>query len=674
MRVEGYEYADIAGWTRSGAVDGDDVDSATAVFTATLPRLSPEGDDELVLELDGLATRCELRAEGELLLRSASMFTAHSVPLPHHLDGAELTLTCLPLWDGLPSHPRPRWKTRLADSRLRWVRTTLLGRAPGFAPGPPVVGPWRPARVVRRRTVAVDGVRLVPELRDGDGSVAVVATARGLGAQPIGQVLAVVSGHGGTWSGELRVSGDEVSGEVVVPAPVLWWPHTHGTPALYDVRLEVTTSDGVIGVDAGRVGFRVLGNSSPDSVALRVNDVPVFVRGAVWVPFGDSRAQLEALRAAGLNAVRVAGTGVYEDGAFHDLCDELGMLVWQDLMLANFDYPVVEEAFGAELRAEVSTVLAGLVGRPSLALVCGGSEVEQQAAMVGLDPSIARSTFIGEEVPALVGDAVFVPSAPSGGDLPFHPGVGVANYYGVGGYMRPLSDARTSGVRFAAECLAIANVPDDPSLPDANVPRDRGSGWDFADVRDHYARELFGVDPVAMREGDPDGYLELSREVSAHLMAEVFGEWRRTASPSGGGFVLWARDLLPGSGWGLLDHAGKPKRALEGLRQVCAPVAIWTVDEGLGGVDIHIANDTAVPVRGAVSVELLRGDGVRLHHGEREVEVPPREVLRLGVEQVLGGFVDASYAYRFGPREHDSIEVTLSRAGHDDLTARRAIR
>jgi beta-mannosidase len=356
------------------------------------------------------------------------------------------------------------------------------------------------------------------------------------------------------------------------------------------------------------------------------------------------------------------------------MCDELGMLVWQDLMLANFDYPVDDDDFLRELRAEVETVLGGVVGRPSLAVVCGGSEVEQQAAMVGLDPAMARSHFIEAEVPRLIGDAVFVPSAPSGGDLPFHPGAGVANYYGVGGYRRALSDARTSGVRFAAECLAIANVPEDDAMLDLNVPSDRGTDWDFADVRDHYLRELFGVDPVALRAEDLAHYVELSREVSARLMAEVFGEWRRAASPSAGGFVLWARDLVAGSGWGLLDHEGRPKRALAGLREVCSPVALWTVDEGLGGVDIHVANDGAAPLAATVAVQVLRADGVRLHAGEREVQVQAREVMRLGVEQVLGGFVDASYAYRFGPREHDCIEVTLCRPGHEDLTARRVVR
>ena len=85
------------------------------------------------------------------------------------------------------------------------------------------------------------------------------------------------------------------------------------------------------------------------------------------------------------------------------------------------------------------------------------------------------------------------------------------------------------------------------------MPRDSGAGWDFEDVRDHYLKLLYSVDPVALRYADTDRYWELSRMVSGEVMAEVFGEWRRPASPCGGGIILWSADLEPGGGWGILD-------------------------------------------------------------------------------------------------------------------------
>jgi beta-mannosidase len=323
-------------------------------------------------------------------------------------------------------------------------------------------------------------------------------------------------------------------------------------------------------------------------------------------------------------------------------------------MFANFDYPFADEAFAAAAEAEVRGVLGRLAARPSTAVVCGGSEVEQQAAMLGQEPAVARSPFYYERVPALMADAgleaPYVPSAPSGGDLPFRPGHGVANYYGVGAYLRPLSDARLSGVRFAAECLAFANVPDDDS--ELAAPRDVGAAWDFADVRDRYLRELFGGVPQAR-------YLEVSQAVTGEVMAATFGEWRRAESPCNGALVLALRDVRPGAGWGVLDHRGEPKVAWSYLRRALAPVAVWLVDEGLGGVDVHVANDRPQPLEARLRVALYRDRELLVEEATAELRIPPGGGAKHGVEELLGRFVDASYAYRFGPPGHDLIAASL---------------
>jgi beta-mannosidase len=264
--------------------------------------------------------------------------------------------------------------------------------------------------------------------------------------------------------------------------------------------------------------------------------------------------------------------------------------------------------------------------------------------------------------------------------LPFRPGVGIANYYGVGGYRRPLTDARLAEVRFAGECLAFANVPDEeaveaivPGRPadavvhhprwKAGVPRDAGAGWDFDDVRDHYLRLVFDVDPDALRRFDHDRYLELSRAVTGEVMAEVLGEWRRAASPCAGGIVLWWRDLAPGAGWGLLDHRGAPKVAYHHLRRALAPIAVWTTDEGLGGVTVHVANDRAEPLRARLRVALYRDLEQRVEQAEEALELPAHGECERGVEALIGRFVDAAWAYRFGPPAHDAIVAALEADG-----------
>ncbi len=187
-----------------------------------------------------------------------------------------------------------------------------------------------------------------------------------------------------------------------VPEAARWWPHTHGTPSLHDVRLVVRGSGEPIVVDAGRIGFRELAfgpgpdhDLERDGLDLHVNGVRVFARGAVWTPIDavgmapderDLRAALTHVREAGMNMLRLPGTSSYETSTFHDLCDELGILVWQDFMFANFDYPIADEHFRATVEREATEVL-GSPGRTSEP----GGGVRQLRSRAAGDDARARS-------------------------------------------------------------------------------------------------------------------------------------------------------------------------------------------------------------------------------------------------------------------------------------------
>jgi len=688
-RVPGTAARALQGVGRWRPGDGTDFDALDWWFRTRFTAPAAEPGEEVVLRLGGLATVAEVFLNGERLLGTESMFVEHEVDVGSRLRGSnELAVRCRALGPLLriSGRPRARWRPRLADGHLRFFRTTLLGRAPGFAPGPAPVGPWRPIVLLRRRGIAVDDLALRPRLDGRNGVVGVRMHVRTLAGAPLRTVEIDVGGHTAT----LPVEGGAVRGDVHLPGVARWWPHTHGEPVLHDVRAHVAGLD----VEAGRIGFRMLEpgrayDVEREPLSLAINGVNVFARGAVWTPLepiglapseDELRAALVQARDAGMNMLRVVGTMVYESRSFHDLCDELGILVWQDFMFANFDYPIDDPAFRALVEREARQALGRVAGRPSLAVLCGNSEVEQQVTMLGLDPALGRGEVFGELLPRWAreeeADAVYVPSAPSGGDPPIRPDRGVAHYFGVGGYRRPLEDARRARPGFAAECLALSNVPDRPvrepaalataGLDDpswkAGIPRDVGADWDFEDVRDHYLQLLFGVDAAELRRTDSDRYLELGRAVSGEVMAEVFGEWRRAGSPCSGGLVLWLRDVLPGAGWGVVDAGTVPKLAYHYLRRILAPVAVWTTDEGLAGVDVHVANDRPQPLEAQLRVALYRDHEHAVADASRSLRLEPHSTATLGVEAVLGRFVDAAWAYRFGPPGHDVIAVSLESA------------
>ena len=206
----------------------------------------------------------------------------------------------------------------------------------------------------------------------------------------------------------------------------------------------------------------------------------------------------------------------------------------------------------------------------------------------------------------------------------------------------------------------ISGSPNDPAWK-VGVPGDVGADWDFDDVRDHYLKYLYGVEPEHLRRIDPQRYLELSRQVSGDVMTEVFGEWRRPASECGGGFILWLRDLAPGAGWGLIDSAGSPKPVLRALRSVLAPVAIWMTDEGMGGYAVHVANDGGEPLSATIGVTLSR-EGREIASANCAVVLPPHGAWTGDVETILGRWMDVAYTYRFGPPAHDLVTAELRAA------------
>lgn len=646
-----------------------------------------------VLRLGGLATLCDAWLDGRHLLASESMWLAHEVDLGDGLAPGEheLVLRFAALAGGWAGRRgRPRWRTRLVEPQgLRWLRTTLLGRMPGWTPPVAVVGPFRGVALAGREPATLVAPRLRATRRDGEQHLRLDARVALAG----GVRLAGATLRCGGLAAPARLVDDDGGARLAATlradtlAP--WWPHTHGTPALHEASLALVVDGAEQVVPLGRVGFRELAvdrGADGEGFALRVNGIPVFCRGACWMPLdvasldADADAYARALAQvtdAGFTMLRVSGATAYESGAFHDACDAAGVLVWQDFMFANMDYPVADAGWRALVEAEARQLLARLAHRPSLAVLCGGSEVAQQAAMLGLAPEAWSGPLFDALLPALCAelapDVPWVANSPSGGDLPFTARQGVTHYYGVGAYLRPPDDARRAGVRFASECLGFANVPEPstvelvttPAEPaphhprwKARVPRDRGAGWDFEDVRDHYQREVLGADPLRARYADVERYLALSRVASGHVMAQAMAEWRRPGSGCGGALVWTHRDLWPGAGWGLVDSTGLPKAAYWMLRRACLPVALAVTDEGVNGLALHAHNDRGEPLDAELALVCWRGGAVTAE-ARAPLALPPHGARTVWADALLGRFTDAAYAYRFGPPAHDLVVATL---------------
>ena len=676
----------VAHWLGVDSCDGRGLDSFDWWLRRELPELH-HGDGVHRLRFDGLATLADVWVDGDHVLGACNMHRGFVVPVP--AGACSLVLRFAALGPRLQArHPRPHWKTALVGSQnLRWFRTTLLGRVASWLPHVDAVGPWRPIHLEQVRLLDVQELHLVASLRCGRAVVRVSATWRDLGGGPWGAATLRVGPYSRTIDPQrLRADGideHEIEFEGLEP----WWPHTHGRPALYPCELQLQGVSAGAMVDCGSLGFKSF-DMQEAAAALRVqlNGVPLFLRGACWssadlrrldADDGAVEALLERVVACGMNMLRIVGTGVYANEAFHAACDRLGILVWQDFMYASMDYPLGDAEFVAEARAEAEQALRRMSRHACVGVYCGNSEVEQQAAMLGLAAEAWSQAFFDQWLPTacarLHPGTAYLRSSPSGGELPFHPSTGVSHYYGVGAYRRPLADARLAGVRFAAECLGLSNVPAQDVLErgelagvaphdprwKAGVPRDAGAGWDFEDVRDHYFPLVVRADAWDMRLTDPQGYLRWSALVSGEVMARTFAVWRAPDSGCQGALVWWLQDLLPGAGWGVLDHRGQPKPAYWALKRCLAPRAVLIEDRGLEGCDFIVCNDLPRNLQGEVTVELWQ-DGQRCTlQASYPVRLEPGRSLRVGTAGVFGHFVDINHVYRFGAPFHDAVVARL---------------
>lgn len=656
-------------------------------------------NDAMVLGFDGLATLADVWLNGEPVLQSDNMFVSHEIAVgPKLRESNEILICCRSLDRALVQRrARPRWRTPMVEhQQLRWFRTTLLGRTPGWSPPAAVVGPWKGVWLERRKSVLLDALEVKAGVRDGVGTFRVDCVLRSLGAERIESVQAELHRNGSKSIATLRAGDIEggYSGVLEVPDVDLWWPHTHGEPALYEARLTVRLSgiDTPVSIDLGAIGFRSIALDTADGrFGLSVNGVDIFCRGACWTPpnVAELRSSpavyaetIERVRDAGMNMLRVGGTMVYEDDAFYETCDRLGVLVWQDLMFANMDYPADDAAFSASVNLEVTQQLERLHGHPCLTLVCGNSEVEQQAAMWGTareawSPPLFHSRFA--EIAASRCPAVpYWPSSAHGGAVPHQVDVGSTSYFGVGAYLRPIDDARRSNLRFASESLAFANVPEEAALErmpgglavrvhhpawKARSPRDLGAGWDFDDVRDYYFSRVFKTEPLLLRYSNHERYLLLSRIVTGEIMASAFAEWRRGAATCNGALIWFLRDFWAGAGWGVLDDAGQPKACYYYVKRACQPIALSISDEGNNGLYVHLSNDPGEALEAELEISTYRHDRVRLGQFIRPVRMPAHSATTLPVNAVLDSALDLAAAFRFSDSEYAVVAAALRDAG-----------
>lgn len=484
-------------------------------------------------------------------------------------------------------------------------------------------------------------------------------------------VLVTVTGPDG------GIFKQETDGSVKIANPAIWWPNGYGAQPLYTVRVELFDHTLTASVENGkepilfdtwerRIGLRTMEvNIEQDQwgnqFSHRVNGLDIFAMGADYIPEDNLLGRVNKQRtekllkdciAANHNSIRVWGGGYYLDDYFYDICDELGLLVWQDFMFACSSYEL-DDAFEENIREEVTQNVRRLRHHASLALWCGNNEMETQTLDQSWKPSEKQKydyiKIFEYIIPRIVKkedpQTFYWPSSPSSGgnfDNPWDENRGDAHYWDVWHGSKPYTEYRKYRFRYLSEfgfqsfsCLKTVESFTEPS--DRNI---------FSRVMEMHQRNRAAngkiLDYLAktyLYPKDFDSLLYTSQLLQAEAIRYGVEHFRRYRGQCMGAVVWQLNDIWPVASWSSIDYFGRWKALHYAECKMFSPILLSCEEEGelserpfcvqerIEPIEIsaklHVANETWDTVEGIVYWALRRPDASIIKEGHEKVVVKP---------------------------------------------------
>lgn len=459
---------------------------------------------------------------------------------------------------------------------------------------------------------------------------------------------------------EFAVSGAKNFRSLKIERPALWMPVGYGEPNLYAYKVELLRDGKVIDCYENKLGLRevklIETPTGEDTLSFRleINGADVFVKGSNWVPCecftGTADAQryekLISLAAqAGINMLRVWGGGIYERDLFYRLCDELGIMVWQDFMFACADIPENDAAFVKNVTEECIYQVKRLRNHPSLVYWCGGNEKTGSCGLLKQYGDFLVDVTVRGIVEHYDGTRPYVRQSPySRTDVGNDPESGETH----GTAFDPVTissldefyqNSFSRKVSFASECAIMGScvpqsyrnfVPEKELWPLGDIYEDRFCDNPYGAIMSFVQRQLRTVELLFGKAEGIDDFAVKSMAVQAEaLKIEICNARRKRAVC--GGFLNWMYDdIWPTGTWSVIDYYLQPKAAYYTLKREYAPVRGMIVPDGEGRYFAFIVNDTA---REITAETVLGGVDLDGNYGKahaKRVLVKPFSVAALG--------------------------------------------
>ena len=458
----------------------------------------------------------------------------------------------------------------------------------------------------------------------------------------------------------VRMRGGEAT--VHIPSPRLWWVRGYGEQPLYPLETELWVGDACVDKREMRIGLRTLTVSTEKDAdgkgsefCFVINGIKIFSMGANYVPMDSLLTRITPERlenlvdqavAANFNTLRVWGGGYYPEDRFYELCDEKGILVWQDFMVACANIWLTKD-MEREFTCEAVDNLSRLQHHASLGLLCGNNEMEgmilggcQNTELVHMDYLRLYEHLLPELCEEYAPDTFYWASSPSSGgsfDDPGCPARGDTHYWMVWHGGLPFTAYREQSFRFCSE-YGFESLPSMKTVASFSAPEDRNL---LCRVMDDHQKCRTGNEKMLRYLADyylyPSRLEELvyaSQLMQAEAIESAVEHFRRQRGYCMGSTYWQFNDCWPVASWSSIDYFGRWKALHYGAKRFYAPVAMGLFLEN-GSLAVNISNETREAFRGELRLYQCRADQTVVAELRREVAVEAlssRDVLRQAVK------------------------------------------